>query len=78
MTIVMPYGPQVLWPDHALQGIANATLHRDLDLTRVEVIVRKGFHPGDRQLFRPSSRTTAARDRAGWAGCGSVASGVCF
>jgi nicotinamidase/pyrazinamidase len=44
-TITMPYGQQVLWPDHAIQGTANAALHRDLDLTRVEVIIRKGFHP---------------------------------
>jgi nicotinamidase/pyrazinamidase len=44
-TIDMPYGKQVLWPDHALQGTANAALHRDLDLTRVEAIIRKGFRP---------------------------------
>lgn len=43
-TITMPYGPQVLWPDHAMQGSANAALHGDVDLTKVEVIVRKGFH----------------------------------
>ena len=43
-TIAMPYGQQVLWPDHALQGSANAALHRDVDLARVEVIIRKGFH----------------------------------
>lgn len=42
-TIDMPYGKQVLWPDHALQGSANAALHRDLDLTKVEAIIRKGF-----------------------------------
>ena len=42
-TIDMPYGRQVLWPDHALQGSANAALHRDLDLRRVELIIRKGF-----------------------------------
>jgi nicotinamidase/pyrazinamidase len=43
-TIAMPYGPQILWPDHALQGSANAAIHAKLDLARVEVIVRKGFH----------------------------------
>lgn len=42
-TVEMPYGPQVLWPDHAIQGTANAALHRALDLRRVEVIIRKGF-----------------------------------
>jgi len=43
--IDMPYGKQVLWPDHALQDSANAALHRDLDLRRVELIIRKGFRP---------------------------------
>lgn len=44
-TIQLPYGPQVLWPDHAIQGSANAAFHSDVDLSRVEVIIRKGFHP---------------------------------
>lgn len=44
-TIEMPYGPQTLWPDHALQGSANAGLHKDLHQARIELIVRKGFHP---------------------------------
>jgi nicotinamidase/pyrazinamidase len=44
-TIDMPYGKQVLWPDHALQGSDAAALHRDLDLRRVEAIIRKGFRP---------------------------------
>ncbi len=43
-TVTMPYGQQVLWPDHAIQGSANAALHRDVDLRRIEVIIRKGFH----------------------------------
>ncbi len=43
--IALPYGLQTLWPDHALQGSPNAMLHPALDTARVEVIVRKGFHP---------------------------------
>ena len=43
--IALPYGRQVLWPDHALAGTPNAELHRDLIQTRIEVIVRKGFDP---------------------------------
>lgn len=39
------YGPQTLWPDHAVQGSANAALHRDLDQRRIELVVRKGFRP---------------------------------
>lgn len=43
--IDLPYGRQVLWPDHALAGTPNAELHPDLIQTRIEVIVRKGFDP---------------------------------
>jgi nicotinamidase/pyrazinamidase len=43
--IDLPYGRQTLWPDHAVQGTANAALHLALDQTRLEVILRKGFHP---------------------------------
>ncbi len=41
----MPYGPQVLWPDHCVQGSAGAELHTDLDVTRANVIIRKGTNP---------------------------------
>jgi nicotinamidase/pyrazinamidase len=44
-TIDMPYGKQMLWPDHGMQGSANAAVHNNIDLSRVEVIIRKGFHP---------------------------------
>ncbi|MEC8196816.1 MAG: bifunctional nicotinamidase/pyrazinamidase [Pseudomonadota bacterium] len=43
--IDMPYGPQVLWPDHCVQGSAGAELHADLDVTRANVIIRKGTNP---------------------------------
>ena len=43
--IELPYGRQTLWPDHALQGSANASLHPGLDAARVEVIIRKGYNP---------------------------------
>jgi nicotinamidase/pyrazinamidase len=42
--IKMPYGMQVLWPDHCVQGTADANLHKDLDIPHAQVIVRKGFH----------------------------------
>ncbi len=41
--ITLAYGPQTLWPDHALQGSAGAALHPRLDQTRIEAIIRKGF-----------------------------------
>lgn len=43
--VEMPYGPQVLWPDHCIQGTAGAALHPDLDTTRADLVVRKGFRP---------------------------------
>ena len=42
-TIAMPYGPQVLWPDHCVQGTAGAAFHPELLADRAELIIRKGF-----------------------------------
>lgn len=42
--IEAPYGAQVLWPDHCVQGTSGAAFHPDLDPTRAEMIIRKGFH----------------------------------
>jgi nicotinamidase/pyrazinamidase len=41
--IDMPYGSQTLWPDHCIIGSAGAKFHRDLDVQRAEMIIRKGF-----------------------------------
>ena len=37
--------PQVLWPDHCVQGSHGAEFHRDLDLTHVARVFRKGTDP---------------------------------
>jgi nicotinamidase/pyrazinamidase len=37
------HGPQALWPDHCVQGGEGAAFHPHLDVTRAELIVRKGF-----------------------------------
>lgn len=42
-TIDMPYGEQVLWPDHCIQGSKGAAFHPDLDTTRSQLVIRKGF-----------------------------------
>ncbi|MCK1653899.1 bifunctional nicotinamidase/pyrazinamidase [Bradyrhizobium sp. 149] len=42
-TVALDYGVQVLWPSHCVQGTAGAELHRDLDVTRASLVVRKGF-----------------------------------
>ncbi|MEO0342018.1 MAG: bifunctional nicotinamidase/pyrazinamidase [Pseudomonadota bacterium] len=39
----MPYGPQVLWPDHCIQGSEGAAFHKDLTLDKSDLIIRKGF-----------------------------------
>ncbi|MEL7093739.1 MAG: nicotinamidase, partial [Pseudomonadota bacterium] len=41
----MPYGPQVLWPDHCIQGTDGAAFHAALNVDRAEMIVRKGYRP---------------------------------
>lgn len=43
--IEMPYGPQVLWPDHCVIGTPGAGFHPGLDLSRADLVVRKGFRP---------------------------------
>ncbi len=43
--ITMPYGPQVLWPDHCIQGSIGAQFHPDLQTDRADLIIRKGFNP---------------------------------
>lgn len=37
--------PQVLWPDHCVQGSHGAEFHRDLDMTKVARVFRKGTDP---------------------------------
>lgn len=41
----MPYGPQVLWPDHCIQGTQGAAFHADLQTDRADLIIRKGYNP---------------------------------
>ncbi|MDB2324400.1 bifunctional nicotinamidase/pyrazinamidase [Alphaproteobacteria bacterium] len=38
----MPYGPQVLWPDHCLQTSRGAQFHASLNSDRADAIIRKG------------------------------------
>ncbi|MGE5149037.1 MAG: bifunctional nicotinamidase/pyrazinamidase [Rhodospirillaceae bacterium] len=54
------YGPQTLWPAHCVQGTTGAEFHPDLDTTKAEMIVRKGFHRGidSYSAFRENDRMT--------------------
>jgi len=42
-TVEMAYGPQILWPDHCVQGTPGAAFHPRLATDRADMIVRKGF-----------------------------------
>ncbi len=44
-TIEVDYGPQILWPDHCVQGTSGAEFHGALDIPHAELILRKGYHP---------------------------------
>lgn len=56
----MPYGPQVLWPDHCVQGSPGAGFHPDLTVDRADLILRKGFNPAidSYSAFFENDRTT--------------------
>jgi nicotinamidase/pyrazinamidase len=45
-TTKLSYGTQVLWPDHCVQGTPDAALHKDLDIPRAQLVIRKGYHQG--------------------------------
>lgn len=66
-TTTLPYGEQVLWPDHALIGSPGAALHPDLGLDRVDAIFRKGFRPeiDSYSAFRDNDRTSTT-GLGGW------------
>ena len=59
-TVELSYGTQTLWPDHCIQGTAGAAFHPDLDLTAVELILRKGFrrHINSYSAFFENDKTT--------------------
>ncbi len=58
--IELPYGPQVLWPDHCTWGSRGAQLADELDLPHAQLIVRKGYNRevDSYSAFREADRTT--------------------
>ena len=58
--IDMPYGPQVLWPTHCVQGTPGAAFHADLHTDPADLILRKGFRAGidSYSAFFENDRTT--------------------
>lgn len=68
-TTEMPYGTQVLWPDHCVQGTAGADFHPDIlagAFNRAHLILRKGHNRDidSYSAFFENDRTT----RTGLAG----------
>ncbi len=45
-SIDLPYGPQVLWPAHCVQGTPGADFHPGIDVREATLVIRKGWHPG--------------------------------
>jgi nicotinamidase/pyrazinamidase len=43
MEIEMPYGPQMLWPDHCIKGSVGADFHSSVKVENSHLIIRKGF-----------------------------------
>ncbi|MDE3027063.1 MAG: bifunctional nicotinamidase/pyrazinamidase [Paracoccaceae bacterium] len=58
--IDMPYGPQVLWPTHCVQGTPGAAFHADLHTDPADLILRKGFRAAidSYSAFFENDRTT--------------------
>jgi nicotinamidase/pyrazinamidase len=42
--IALPYGDQVLWPDHCIQGTSGADISKDISIPHAELVIRKGFN----------------------------------
>ena len=49
--IDLPYGKQMLWPDHCVQGTEGAALSKDLAIPQAELVIRKGYHKDVDKLF---------------------------
>ena len=59
-TVQAAYGSQTLWPEHSIQGTEGADFPAVLDLSRGELILRKGFrsHIDSYSAFFENDRTT--------------------
>jgi nicotinamidase/pyrazinamidase len=59
-TVTLPYGTQVLWPDHCVQGSADAELNKELRIPHAQLIIRKGYrqHVDSYSAFLEADRKT--------------------
>ncbi len=58
--IKLPYGDQVLWPDHCVQGTDGALIHKDINIPHAQLVIRKGFRKtvDSYSAFREADRKT--------------------
>ena len=58
--IELPYGRQVLWPDHCIWETRGAELHENLDLPQAQLVIRKGYHAvvDSYSVFQEADRRT--------------------
>jgi nicotinamidase/pyrazinamidase len=59
-TIAASYGPQILWPDHCVQGSPGAEFHPALHIPHAALVLRKGTDPtiDSYSTFYENDRTT--------------------
>jgi nicotinamidase/pyrazinamidase len=59
-TIEVAYGPQMLWPDHCVQGTSGAEFREDVQIPHAALVIRKGFRRAidSYSAFYENDRTT--------------------
>jgi nicotinamidase/pyrazinamidase len=59
--VELAYGPQMVWPDHCIQGTPGAEISRDLDIPHAQMVIRKGNNAGIDSYsgFMEADRTTS-------------------
>ncbi len=59
-TIQLPYGTQVLWPDHCIQGTLDAELANELRVPHAQLVIRNGYrqHVDSYSAFLEADRKT--------------------
>ena len=60
-TIQLPYGTQVLWPDHCVQNTPGAALHKDLDVPHAE-LMSKAFEVAEHIAGHPPLAVRLTRE----------------
>jgi nicotinamidase/pyrazinamidase len=59
-TVTLPYGAQILWPDHCVRATRGAEFHKDLQIPHAALVLRKGIHRtiDSYSTFYENDRTT--------------------